>query len=64
MSNRRRRREQAQIDAAITAAAMAYRCPDCDADTEMHQLSPGIAELLVRHDDTCPAYRTMKGTNR
>lgn len=63
MTRRRERNRQRPADLA-TAYALAYRCPDCDADTEMHQLSPGIAELLVRHDATCPAYRTMKGTNR
>jgi len=58
-----RKRCQRPPDAA-TAYALAYRCPDCHADTELVQLAPGVAELTVHHDDTCPAYRTMTKGNR
>lgn len=62
MTRRRDRNQQRPADLA-TAAALAYACPDCAATTELVQLSPGLAELTVHHDDTCPNYRAMtKGT--
>jgi len=36
-------------------------CPDCCADTELVQPSPGVHVLEVRHDETCPTYRSMQG---
>ncbi len=35
-------------------------CPDCCADTELVQSTPGVHVLEVRHDETCPAYRSMQ----
>lgn len=38
------------------AIAAAYTCPDCSADVELVPDDHGVHHLLVRHDDTCPAY--------
>jgi hypothetical protein len=35
-------------------------CPDCDAYQEFDTSQAPIYRLLVRHDETCPAYRAMK----
>lgn len=31
-----------------------YECPDCNADTRLVQIAPGVLVLEVAHDDTCP----------
>lgn len=58
MTRRRERNQQRPADLA-TAYALAYRCPDCDADTQLVQLAPGVAELTVAHDPTCPRLRAL-----
>jgi hypothetical protein len=34
-------------------------CDDCHADQTVEQRAPGVYLLVVRHDDTCPAYQAM-----
>lgn len=29
-------------------------CPDCNADTRIAEIAPGVYVLSVLHDDTCP----------
>jgi len=65
--NRRQRRAAApNLLTDLTPATMALlgrlaECPDCCADTELVQPSPGVHILEVRHDETCPTYRSMQG---
>ena len=62
--NRRQRRAAARTDLDPATLALIGRlseCPDCCADTELVQSTPGVHVLEVRHDDTCPAYRSMQG---
>lgn len=35
-------------------------CPDCRADVELREAYPGIWNLNIAHDDTCPAYRAIR----
>ncbi|WP_454137585.1 hypothetical protein [Microbacterium paulum] len=40
-------------------------CADCDADSRLSEVSPGVYRLTTLHDPTCPwfaAYR--RGLNR
>jgi len=39
--------------------AAGYRCPDCDSDAELTELTPAVFSLEVRHDETCPTLRRM-----
>lgn len=55
--NRRQRRAAGHrrgVHPAVVAIADGYECPDCCADTELIQVSPGMHVLEVRHDNTCP----------
>lgn len=38
----------------------AWACPDCDADTRMVMMSPGVYKLEVLHDPTCPWLRARE----
>ena len=61
--NRRQRRAAARTDLDPATLALIGRlseCPDCCADTELVQSTPGVHVLEVRHDETCPAYRSMR----
>lgn len=42
-----RRHTQAQIR-RVTA------CPDCNADVDSAEVGPGVYQVAVFHDDTCP----------
>jgi len=62
--NRHQRRAAGQrrgVHPGALAIADGYECPDCNADTELVEVSPGVAVLEVRHNDTCPTYRSMQG---
>jgi len=62
--NRRQRRAAARTDLNPATMALLGRlseCPDCCAETELVQPSPGVHVLEVRHDETCPTYRSMQG---
>jgi len=62
--NRRQRRAAARTDLDPATMALIGRlaeCPDCCADTELVQPTPGVHVLEVRHDETCPTYRRMQG---
>lgn len=37
---------------------VAYRCPDCDADTDLVVVE-GVAVLEISHDNTCPILRRL-----
>lgn len=39
-------------------------CPDCDADSTLAELSPGVFSLTVAHDDTCPTWGRMNRAQR
>ncbi len=61
--NRAQRRAAARTDLDPATLALIGRlsaCPDCCADTELVQSSPGVHVLEVRHDDTCPTYRSIQ----
>lgn len=44
---------------AISYIRSAQCCPDCDADAEVIDRG-GYVELLIRHDATCPLWRTRR----
>ena len=29
-------------------------CPDCDYEMVRREVAPGLHEILIAHDDTCP----------
>jgi hypothetical protein len=37
-------------------------CPDCDATTEMVEVTPRVFVLTVSHDPTCPTLHRMEAT--
>lgn len=41
-------------------AAAVGRCPDCDSHQRIRPAAPGVFELLVLHDDTCPRLARME----
>jgi hypothetical protein len=43
----------------LLAAARALSCPDCLADTELEPGPRGVWLLTIRHDPTCPRFRTV-----
>ncbi|WP_157372849.1 hypothetical protein [Agromyces sp. Root81] len=43
-----------------TAAALEYVCPDCNSETRLVTLAPGVYALQVFHDDTCPSTREAR----
>lgn len=48
-------------DQLTTSFAAGYRCPDCNSDTELSELVPGVFRLAVLHDETCPTLRRLAG---
>lgn len=56
--NRKQRRaaRRAGVPADAITYAERYRCPDCDAVTEL-QVVAGVPVLGVHHDLSCPEYR-------
>jgi hypothetical protein len=63
--NRRQRRAAGQrrgVHPGVLAIADGYECPDCNADTELVQVSPGVHVLEVRHDDSCPWFNQRRTT--
>ena len=34
-------------------------CGDCDADVTIDEAEPDLFTVVVRHDDSCPWYRTF-----
>jgi acetone carboxylase gamma subunit len=38
-----------------------YRCPHCDAETDLEEREPGYLLLHVYHDETCPFLARMDG---
>ncbi len=61
--NRRQRRTAARTAggrAALTYADQ-YTCPDCASETELRRDDDGVFLLEVRHDDTCPTFRRIRG---
>lgn len=64
MSNRVKRGapSQPELPAEIVAYANAYRCPDCIADKAL--IYDGeFWHLDIRHEDTCPTYRQLRGSS-
>lgn len=53
----RRAAERAGISEIAISYAENYRCPDCDATTDL-DVDSGVAVLRIAHDDTCPVYRS------
>ena len=53
--DQRRAAERAGIPEIAIDYADAYRCPDCDAKTDLYVIA-GVAALRVSHDETCPTY--------
>lgn len=50
------------VSASLAAAyAAGYRCLDCNSETELVELVPGVFRLNVAHDATCPTLRRMVG---
>lgn len=39
-------------------------CPDCNADSALTEMAPGVFTLVVRHDDTCPRYNAAIRNDR
>lgn len=37
-----------------------YDCPDCLVDIQLKQLEPGIWNVTVWHDWTCPTYLAQR----
>lgn len=63
MSNRRKIKQRGQIIESIKQAASAgpvYECPDCNVDTGLVEVSPGVLVIQVYHDDTCPTFLRME----
>lgn len=62
--NRRQRRANPRPPAALLAFARAYQCPDClSENAEPVLVDPsggGVWRLEIRHDETCPTYRSLK----
>lgn len=58
MSNTRR---AGRSKALAETFAEDYHCPDCNSETELVELAPGVFHLEVRHDATCPTLRRMEG---
>jgi hypothetical protein len=38
----------------------AARCPDCDSDVTITEISPGVYRGQVEHDDSCPWYAELR----
>lgn len=38
----------------VQSYAAGYRCPDCDSDSVLSELAPGVFGLDIHHDPTCP----------
>jgi hypothetical protein len=55
------RLEMTRRESAEYFSGILRRCPDCDADAEMVEHSPGMLVLAIRHDGTCPHDRAMSG---
>lgn len=36
-------------------------CPDCIATRRSSEVAPGITQVVVEHDPTCPRFRAMGG---
>ncbi len=60
--NRRQRRAADRTAGGRAALSYAdqYICPDCASDTELSRDDDGVFHLEVRHDETCPTYRSMQ----
>lgn len=44
----------------VRQAALLTRCPDCHADRELDEVSPGVIFARILHDASCPTYRRLK----
>lgn len=56
---RRRAARRRRTERFIRTYADSYECPDCNADTRLEHLAPGVHRLKVMHDETCPTYAAM-----
>lgn len=36
-------------------------CQDCTASRRSSEVSPGIMQVVIEHDPTCPRFRAMAG---
>lgn len=34
--------------------AEGMQCPDCDSEIVVREISPGLLQAVMMHDDTCP----------
>ncbi|MDP9117745.1 MAG: hypothetical protein M3O28_10925 [Actinomycetota bacterium] len=61
MTKRRDRNHDARRLAA--AFAVDYMCPDCHADKNLTETTPGVFVLEISHDETCPQLRRVSAPN-
>lgn len=59
MSGQRSGGTRRLIDPAALALLV---CPECPFTMKTRQLRPGIYQVLVIHEDDCPAYLAMEPT--
>ncbi|MCV7150527.1 hypothetical protein [Mycolicibacterium pyrenivorans] len=52
--NRRARRQHGRPSLTPAEIQRVAACPDCGSEVESIQVEPGVYEVLVRHDDSCP----------
>ena len=61
--NRRQRRANGQRGRLTLNPAQIRHvaaCPDCNADLDSVEVEPGIYQVFVFHDDTCPWFAAFK----
>ncbi|WP_431840600.1 hypothetical protein [Gordonia hongkongensis] len=56
----RRSRQQFIVADPESLANIAISCPDCNSDTEHWTDALGLPHITIRHDDTCPVWRSMQ----
>lgn len=56
----RKNRHQYLIADPATIASLDVSCPDCTSETERWTDALGLPHMTIRHDDTCPTWRSMQ----
>ena len=52
-----------ELDPRAVCFARAYRCPRCNASTQLEVDASGVYHLTVMHDDGCPWLSIRKATS-